>query len=37
MITHGGHIDYIVGNVLHYPHGDHCDFHGVIEFYNPNS
>ena len=30
MITHAGHIDYIVGNVLHYPHGDHCDFHGII-------
>eukprot|EP00828_Plagiopyla_frontata_P020989 TRINITY_DN2707_c0_g2_i4.p2 TRINITY_DN2707_c0_g2~~TRINITY_DN2707_c0_g2_i4.p2 ORF type:complete len:139 (-),score=4.62 TRINITY_DN2707_c0_g2_i4:135-551(-) len=36
MITHAGHTDYIVGNCLHYPHGDHCDFHGYIEFYNPS-
>ena len=34
MITHAGHIDYIVGNTLHYPHGDHCDYHGQIEFYD---
>ena len=35
MIRHAGHIDYIVGNELHHPHGDHCDSHGFIKFCPP--
>jgi hypothetical protein len=30
-IPHGGHIDYLVEDHLHYPHGDHCDDHGPVE------
>ena len=30
IIYHNGHIDYVVDNVLHFPHGNHCDNHGRI-------
>jgi hypothetical protein len=30
-VTHGDHVDYIVGDHLHHPHGDHCDHHGEVE------
>lgn len=29
-IYHHGHLDYIVENKLHHPHGTHCDFHGTV-------
>lgn len=29
-IIHGDHVDYIVDNYLHFPHGGHCDNHGKI-------
>lgn len=29
-IFHNGHLDFIVGDKLHHPHGNHCDFHGNI-------
>ena len=29
-IRHYDHIDYIVKNILHFPHLDHCDSHGPI-------
>ncbi|EAR92944.2 C2H2-type zinc-finger protein (macronuclear) [Tetrahymena thermophila SB210] len=29
-IYHHGHLDYIVENQLHHPHGSHCDFHGTV-------
>ena len=32
IITHKGHIDYIVEGILHYPHEEHCDDHGKIVF-----
>lgn len=31
MIPHFDHYDYIIGNRLHYMHGNHCDDHGEIE------
>jgi len=31
IIIHGNHVDYLVENVLHHPHNDHCDDHGKIE------
>jgi hypothetical protein len=30
-VTHGDHVDYVVGGHLHHPHGDHCDDHGPVE------
>lgn len=29
-VPHGEHVDYLVGDRLHHPHGDHCDDHGVL-------
>jgi len=29
-VPHGDHVDYLVGNRLHHPHGDHCDDHGAL-------
>jgi hypothetical protein len=30
-VAHGGHVDYLVEDHLHHPHGDHCDDHGSVE------
>jgi len=30
-VPHGDHTDYLVGDHLHHPHGDHCDDHGRVE------
>jgi hypothetical protein len=30
-VPHVDHIDYLVGDHLHHPHGDHCDDHGSIQ------
>ncbi len=30
-ISHEDHVDYLVGDHLHHPHGDHCDHHGRFE------
>lgn len=30
-VPHGDHTDYLVGDHLHHPHGEHCDDHGLIE------
>ncbi|TNV70608.1 hypothetical protein FGO68_gene5404 [Halteria grandinella] len=30
IVLHNGHIDYLVNEVLHYPHDGHCDHHGVL-------
>jgi hypothetical protein len=30
-VPHGDHTDYLVGNRLHHPHGDHCDDHREIQ------
>jgi hypothetical protein len=27
-VLHGDHVDYLVDDHLHHPHGDHCDDHG---------
>jgi hypothetical protein len=29
-VPHDGHTDYLVGNHLHRPHGQHCDDHGAL-------
>jgi hypothetical protein len=29
-VSHGDHVDYVVGGHLHHPHGDHCDDHGPV-------
>jgi hypothetical protein len=29
-VPHGDHSDYLVGQHLHRPHGEHCDDHGTI-------
>lgn len=29
MVMHEGQIDYVVGDHLHHPHGDHCHDHGT--------
>jgi hypothetical protein len=29
-MPHGDHVDYIVGDHLHYQHGTHCDHHGSV-------
>jgi len=29
-IPHGDHVDYVVGDHLHHPHGGHCDDHGPV-------
>ncbi|HEY7202034.1 MAG TPA: hypothetical protein VIC57_17565 [Candidatus Dormibacteraeota bacterium] len=31
MVTHGDHVDYVVGGHLHHPHDGHCDHHGEVE------
>lgn len=36
-IKHGNHVDYIVDNVLHYPHVSHCDDHGKIILIKENA
>ena len=30
-VPHGDHVDYLVNGHLHYPDGNHCDNHGVVE------
>jgi hypothetical protein len=30
-VSHGDHVDYVVGGHLHRPHGDHCDDHGPVD------
>jgi hypothetical protein len=29
-VPHGDHVDYLVDDHLHHPHGNHCDDHGTI-------
>lgn len=29
-VPHGDHVDYIVADHLHHPHGGHCDDHGAV-------
>jgi hypothetical protein len=29
-VPHDGHTDYLVGDHLHSPHGEHCDDHGAL-------
>lgn len=29
-VPHGDHMDYLVGDHLHHPHGGHCDDHGRV-------
>ena len=29
-IPHGDHVDYLVTDHLHHPHGSHCDDHGPM-------
>lgn len=29
-VPHGHHVDYLVDERLHHPHGDHCDDHGPL-------
>ncbi|MBZ5715879.1 hypothetical protein K7C98_42180 [Nannocystis pusilla] len=29
-VPHGDHVDYLVGDHLHHPHGGHCDHHGRV-------
>jgi hypothetical protein len=29
-VPHGDHVDYLVADHLHHPHGDHCDDHGPL-------
>jgi len=31
QVQHDGHIDYLVGKLLHHPHDDHYDIHGELE------
>lgn len=31
QVQHDGHIDYLVGKILHHPHNDHYDIHGEID------
>lgn len=31
QVPHGDHVDYLVDNHLHHPHGSHCDDHGPVE------
>ena len=31
MVAHGDHVDYLVDDHLHHPHGEHCDNHGPIK------
>jgi hypothetical protein len=28
VVSHDGHLDYLVDGHLHHVHGDHCDNHG---------
>ena len=30
-VPHGDHVDYLVADHLHHPHGDHCDDHGRLQ------
>lgn len=30
-VPHGDHVDYVVGDHLHHPHGGHCDDHGPVQ------
>src|SRR5262249_21398244 len=30
QVPHGDHVEYLVDNPLHHPHGDHCDDHGPV-------
>ena len=30
-IPHGDHVDYLVNGHLHFPHGAHCDNHGLVQ------
>ena len=30
-VRHEDHVDYVVGDHLHHPHGDHCHDHGPVE------
>ena len=30
-IPHGDHVDFLVGEHLHFPHHAHCDDHGAIQ------
>jgi hypothetical protein len=29
-VPHGDHVDYLAGEHLHHPHGNHCDDHGPL-------
>jgi hypothetical protein len=29
-VPHGDRVDYLVGDHLHHPHGNHCDDHGRV-------
>ncbi|CAK88913.1 unnamed protein product (macronuclear) [Paramecium tetraurelia] len=30
IVLHNGHVDYLVNEMLHYPHDGHCDNHGIL-------
>jgi hypothetical protein len=30
-VPHGDHVDYLVHDHLHHPHGEHCDDHGKVQ------
>ena len=30
QVPHGDHVDYLVDDRLHHPHGEHCDIHGAL-------
>ncbi|GIU76919.1 MAG: hypothetical protein KatS3mg005_0157 [Bryobacteraceae bacterium] len=30
-VPHADHVDYLVGDHLHHPHGGHCDDHGPVD------
>lgn len=30
IVFHNGHVDYLVNEMLHYPHDGHCDNHGIL-------
>lgn len=30
LVEHQDHYDYLIGDKLHHPHGDHCDDHGIL-------
>src|SRR5450631_1715758 len=31
QVPHADHVDFIVGEHLHHPHGKHCDDHGAFQ------